>query len=85
MKPPRDTLFGAGCSKKMERVNPKYWIWIGLVLLLIGVVLPLMMVVRVIEATFFLVFFSHAASVVGAFMGFYGIAMGYISRKNRHE
>ncbi|HNT53616.1 MAG TPA: hypothetical protein PKG95_02825 [Anaerolineaceae bacterium] len=69
----------------MERINPKHFIWIGLALLLIGVLLPLLMVVQLVEATFFLVFFSHAASVVGAFMGFYGIAMGYISRKNHRE
>lgn len=69
----------------MERINPKYLIWIGLGLLLIGVFLPLLMVAKLVESTFFLNFFAHACSVVGVFLGFYGVAMGYVSRKNGHE
>jgi hypothetical protein len=55
---------------------------IATALLLIGVILPLLMVVKVIESTFLLNFFSYASSLSGFILGFYGIA-GYIkARRN---
>lgn len=44
------------------------------VLLLAGVVLPFLMVIRVLEPSFALSFFSYAASVVGVVTGLIGIA-----------
>lgn len=41
----------------------------GFVLVFLGFLLPLLMVVRVLESTFFLNFFSYTASVVGLFLG----------------
>ncbi len=52
--------------------NPKYILLLGFVLLIIGVVLPLLMVMHIIESTFFLNFFSYAASFMGLMFGFIG-------------
>ncbi len=54
---------------------------VALVLLLIGVALPFMMVVELIETTLFLSFMSHACSTVGLVLGFVGIARYRASRK----
>jgi hypothetical protein len=48
---------------------------IAVILLVIGAVLPFLMVIRVLESTFFLNFLSYVASVAGLFLGFIGIAM----------
>ena len=55
---------------------------LGFVLVLAGAVLPFLMVIHVLESTFFLNFFSVGAQVVGSFMGIIGAA--YYVRANRH-
>ena len=62
--------------------NPKRLLIIGFSLILAGVVLPFLMVIQVLESTFFLNFFSFGAQVAGLFLGFIGSVM-YI-RVNRH-
>ena len=47
---------------------------LGLLLLLVGFALPLLMVLRLVESTFFLNFFAWGASVSGLFLGFIGAA-----------
>jgi cell division protein FtsX len=65
----------------MKRFNPKYYIYIGFVLLLAGFILPLLMVAKVLQSTLFLNFFSYIASVLGLMLGVIGIA--YITARNR--
>jgi hypothetical protein len=48
---------------------------IGFVLVLIGFLLPALMTLRVIESTFFLNFFSYAASISGLMLGIIGAAI----------
>jgi len=62
--------------------NPKALLIIGFSLILAGVLLPFLMVIHILESTFFLNFFSFAAQVTGLFLGFIGSVM-YI-RVNRH-
>ena len=62
--------------------NPKTLLVIGVFLILAGVILPFLMVIHILESTFFLNFFSFAAQVTGLFLGFIGSVM-YI-RVNRH-
>ena len=50
-------------------------ILIGFVLVVLGAVLPFLMVMRLIEPTFLLSFFSYGASMVGLFLGFIGATM----------
>ena len=45
--------------------------------MLLGVIFPFLMVIKIIEPTFWLSFLSHACSVIGIFLGFYG-AFSYI-------
>lgn len=54
--------------------KPRLLLTLGLTLLLLGFALPLLMVMRVIESTFFLNFFAWGASVAGLFLGFIAVA-----------
>jgi uncharacterized membrane protein len=55
--------------------SPKTLLLIGIFLMLAGVILPFLMVIHVLESTFSLNFFSFAAQVAGAFLGFIGSVM----------
>jgi hypothetical protein len=56
---------------------------IGFFMVLAGVILPFLMVLRILESTFFLNFFSYAISTLGVFLGIIGTAM-YV-RENRRK
>jgi len=58
-------------------------ILIGFVLCLSGVIFPFLMVIKVLESTFFLNFLSYTASVLGLFLGIIGAA--YYVRENRQR
>ncbi len=69
----------------MTSLDPKVLLGVGFALLVIGVVLPFLMVLNVIESTFFLNFFSYGASLVGLVLGLLG-AMSLIARnRNRNQ
>jgi len=55
--------------------NPRFLLSLGLVLMFLGVILPFLMVIHVLESTFFLNFFSWGASVAGLSFGTIGFAM----------
>jgi hypothetical protein len=57
-------------------------IFIGGGLLLLGVVLPLLMVMKILTSTFFLNFFAYAVSLSGFFLGLIG-AMTYAREKRK--
>jgi len=57
------------------RFDPKHLIWVGAILLLLGVVLPFLMVVHVIESTYFLNFFAYSCIVIGMVLTTIGTAM----------
>jgi hypothetical protein len=63
-------------------LSPKAILIIGFVLVLVGAVLPFLMVIHILESTFFLNFFAFGAQVVGLFMGIIGAA--FYVRANRH-
>jgi hypothetical protein len=65
----------------MIRSRAVQLILIGFVLVLLGAVLPFLMVLHVIQSTFFLNFFSYGASICGLFLGLYGAAT--FSRMNK--
>jgi di/tricarboxylate transporter len=58
----------------MRRFSPLQLIVIAGVLLVLGAVLPFLMVIRLLEPSFALSFFSYGASLVGLVMGLIGIA-----------
>jgi hypothetical protein len=54
--------------------KPRLLLSLGLMLMLVGIILPFLMVTHMIVSTFFLNFFSWGASVSGLFLGFIGVA-----------
>ncbi len=54
--------------------NPFRLIIIALVLLIIGLVLPFLMVLRLVESTLLLSFLAYGSSTAGFILGFVGIA-----------
>jgi hypothetical protein len=54
--------------------SPRLLLSLGLILMITGVVIPFLILIRVLESTFFLNFFSWGASVGGLFLGIIGVA-----------
>jgi hypothetical protein len=63
--------------------SPRFLLSLAVILMLVGIVLPFMMVIKVLESTFFLNFFSWSASVAGLALGTIGFARW--SRNKRGE
>lgn len=63
--------------------SPRFLLTLGVLLMLLGIVLPFLMVIKVLESTFFLNFFSWGASVIGLSFGTIGFALW--SRGRRKE
>jgi len=69
----------------MTDLNPKILLGVGFLLLLIGFGLPMLMLLQIVESTFFLNFLSYVASLVGLIMGMLG-AMSIVARnRNRRR
>jgi len=62
--------------------SPFKIILIGFALAVLGVVLPFLMVLHILKSTFFLNFFSYAASLAGLILGIIGAAM-YVRLKKK--
>lgn len=67
----------------MIRLTPLQMILIGSALLVLGVLIPLLMVLKLIPSSLWLSFLSYAGSVVGMFMGFIG-ALTYTKYKKKN-
>ena len=61
--------------------SPRFLFRFGIVLMLVGIVLPFLMSIRVVESTFLLNFLSYGASVAGLSFGSIGYVMGSRERK----
>lgn len=61
--------------------KPVLGILVGFLLVFLGFLLPLLMVIRVLESTFFLNFFSYTASVTGLFLGI--VSAAYYARQRK--
>ena len=55
--------------------SPRFLLSLGVFLMLLGIVLPFLMVIQMLESTFFLNFFAWGASVAGLAFGTIGFAM----------
>jgi membrane associated rhomboid family serine protease len=62
--------------------KPRTLLFIALGLLLFGWVMPFLMVIHLVESTFFLNFLSWGASVGGLYLGVMAVA-GLVRRKNK--
>ena len=67
----------------MKYITPKRLFLIAFVFLLLGVVIPFLMVMEVLESTYFLNFFSYIISFIGVIIGVIGSA--YYVRINRRD
>ena len=65
--------------------NPVRLILIGLVLEVLGFVLPFLMVIKVLTPTFLLSFIAFGASVAGLFVGFYGVSLYAFQRRKLRD
>ena len=54
--------------------SPRLLLGLGIFLMLLGIVIPFLMVIQVLESTFFLNFFSWGSSVAGLALGTIGFA-----------
>jgi hypothetical protein len=61
--------------------SPRLLVSLGLTLMLLGIILPFLILIHVLESTFFLNFFSWGASVSGLFIGVIGVATWVRTRK----
>ena len=61
--------------------SPRLLLSLGLILMILGIILPFLMLIHVVESTFFLNFFSWGASVGGLFLGVIGVATWVRIRK----
>ena len=63
--------------------NPRLLLSLGVSLMLLGIILPFLMVIHVLESTFFLNFFSWGASVAGLSFGTIGFALYSRTKRER--
>jgi hypothetical protein len=61
--------------------EPRKLMAIGVGLMIVGVALPFLMVIQLLESTLFLSFLAHGCSMVGLITGFVGVAQYFRSRK----
>ena len=81
-------MFSVGyLMKEFKQVNrqPISFIIIALFLLLAGAVIPFLMVIRVLESTFFVNFAAYVLSIAGLFLGVLGIAMFVGDARNKRD
>ncbi len=55
--------------------SPRFLIALGLTLMLLGIILPFLMVIKVLESTFMLNFIASGASTLGLALGTVGFAI----------
>ena len=55
--------------------SPRFLLGLGVFLMLLGIILPFLMLIQVLESTFFLNFLAWGASVAGLAFGTIGFAM----------
>lgn len=66
----------------MNKPSPRLLLSLGVILMVLGILLPFLMVIRLFESTFFLNFFSWGASVTGLSLGTIGFAMYWRIKRN---
>ncbi len=54
--------------------SPRFLLTLGLILMLLGFIIPLLMVMRILPLGFFLSFLSWASSVAGLFLSVIAVA-----------
>ncbi|MBI3158624.1 MAG: hypothetical protein HYZ26_03365 [Chloroflexi bacterium] len=69
-----------------SRISPRNLILIGLILVVLGFVLPFMVVLKFIENSFLLSFLAYGAQVSGLMLGIIGAAnYSTVNRRNKDD
>lgn len=69
----------------MMRDKPKRLFVIAVLLMLFGVAMPFLMVIHLVESTFFLNFLSYGASILGLLLGIVSVAMQNVGRNAKDK
>lgn len=67
---------------QMIHLKPAQMIWIGLVFMVMGVILPLLMVMKILPSSILLGLVSYTLSVIGMFVGMIG-AFTYVKESRK--
>ncbi len=65
----------------MIPMSPRTMIVVGILMMVVGWLLPFLMILQVLESTFFLNFLSFTLSTAGLFLGMIGAALYYRQRR----
>jgi hypothetical protein len=69
----------------MRFLSPGRMIALGFLMVIIGFILPLLMVIQVLEASFFLVFITYVVSAGGLMLGFIGASFIVMGRRKQRD
>ncbi|NMC86690.1 MAG: hypothetical protein GYA58_15550 [Anaerolineaceae bacterium] len=68
------------------RLGPKRMMWIGLAMMILGIIFPILMIMQVLESTIFLNFLSFFLSLAGLIIGMAGTGLyAAIHRKTKKD
>jgi hypothetical protein len=68
------------------RLGPKRLMWIGFAMMILGIVFPILMIMRILKSTIFLNFLSFFLSLVGLIIGMAGTGLyAAIHRKMKKD
>jgi membrane protein implicated in regulation of membrane protease activity len=56
-----------------ERINPRLMMVIGVLLMVTGIVLPALILIKILESTYFINFFSYFCQVLGLVLATLGL------------
>lgn len=65
--------------------HPRILMLVAFLLMLFGVVMPFLMVIKLVESTFFLNFLSYGASTLGLLLGIVSVAASQLKQKKRDD
>ncbi|NOH00843.1 MAG: hypothetical protein HND47_02120 [Chloroflexi bacterium] len=69
----------------MIQEHPERLIYIAVGMMLFGCIMPFLMVIHVVESTFFLNFLSYTMQVLGLLLGISGVAMLRAKQKKNSD
>ncbi len=65
--------------------HPKRLLVTAILLMVFGVLMPLLMVIKVVESTFFLNFLSYGSTTLGFLLGIISVAASQLKQKKRDD
>jgi len=63
--------------------HPKQLLVTAILLMVFGVVMPLLMVIKVVESTFFLNFLSYGSTTLGFLLGIISVAASHLKQEKK--